>query len=249
MTFARRDILRKIPTGPNPAANDYLTLLSGKLRALWDPRFGGEFGPGVWLSHTDRVGSIKLAPPAGGEPLCVLDGANFRGQRIVGITKTPARRMYTQAMPNVVTPGARPEVFVIARLPTAAEVGNLCGCGDVAASSSAGASLWCNGSGNISSIVGSGQATTPITDTANVHLYSSANEGATTSLSIDNVVVATGAGAGAAAITVQAAVGGFQTGFGSTVTAFVALWGIVCPVMTTAERARLLEIARNDWGF
>jgi hypothetical protein len=251
MTFAKPGILRLIPSGPNPVIWDYQQLLAGKLRAAWDAREGGEFAPGLWVSHRDVVSGLRVVAPSDAErPLCVADGSNFRGQRVIGITQTNNRRMVTQAMPNVVPVAARPEVFMVARLPNgAAQSGNLCGCADAGAGSTAGASLWANGSGGLNAIVGSVAMGAAYADTANVHLFTAANEGATSRFLIDNAPFASTTGAGAALATTQAAVGGFATGFTATVNAFVALWGIVCPAMTDAERAQLLEIARNDWAF
>lgn len=252
MTLARPGILRRIPTGPNPVIWDYRALLAGKLRAAWDVRQGGEFAPGLWVSHRDVVSGLRVAPLADSErPLAVVDGTNFRGARVINVTQTQNRRMVTQAMPsNVVPIAARPEVFMVARLPNGAtQSGNICGCADAAAGSNAGASFWSGGGGSLSAIAGSAALSAPYADTTGVHLFTAANEGATSRFLIDNAPFASSSGAGANVGTTQAAVGGFATGFVSSINAFVALWGIVCPAMTDAERAQLLAIARQDWGF
>lgn len=250
MTFARPNILRKIPESPPPLTSDYRLLLAGKLRAAWDVRYGGEFAAGVWISHADVVSGIRVAAPSVGErPLAVADGTRFRGRPVIGTTAASGRRMLTRAMPDIVPVGTKPEIFVVARLPNgASQSGNLCGCADATASVTSGASFWTN-STDIVSIAG-GQALLPFASTS-VHLFSAFADDTAHHMLIDNGQAAEQASGLQPVSTgvVQAAVGGFATGFTTSIDAFVALWGIVCPAMTTAERARLLEIVRNDWWF
>lgn len=249
MTFAKANVLRKIPTGPNPVIWDYKQLLGSKLRAAWDVRVGGEFDDGVWVSHTDVVSGIRVeAPTPAQRPLAQVDGSNFRGRRAIRLTAAGPRKMVTQAMPDVVPVNTRPEVFMVARLPSGVTPsGNLCGCANALADPRAGASFWTNGSALNG--VAAGATSVAYADTTGVHLFSAFADDTQSRLLIDNVQVATGALDTTLFATTQAAIGGFATGYIVTNDAFAALWGICCPAMTSEERAQFFAIARADWGF
>lgn len=246
MTWAKPNVLRKIPTGPNPVIWDYRTLLAGKLRAAWDVRYGGEFAAGEWLSHRDVVSGIRVAPDFS-RPTAVPDGTHFRGRRVIGITNI-GRCMNTRDMPNVVPNGSKPEVFLVARLPNgASQFGFLCGCTDASADIQAGASMRTS-SGNLSTNA-AGNVSVAYADTTNVHLFNAFGEGSAHKQLIDNVEVGSAASFSVINRTTQAGVGALATGFTAGINAFVALWGICCPAMTSEERAQFYAIAREDWGF
>lgn len=248
MTFARPGILRRIPTGPNPVTGDYLQLLAGKLRAAWDVREGGEFGPGVWISHADAISGIQVAAAAVvNRPRAVVDGSNFAGVRVIELNSSVPRSMRAP-INNLVPAGSGAEVYCVGRI-TAYAARGLCGFADAASNS--GAFLRVTATG-ITGVVADAPVPAPFADTQ-VHLFTSFydNDADTACVTIDGVLQpgAVPAGLTTAGVS-QAAVGGFATGSVTlTADAYVAMWGIANPPMTTAERARFCEIARNDWAF
>lgn len=251
MTFAKRNILRRIPTGPTPVITDYVQLLGPKLRVAYDVREGGDFAPGAWISHKDLVSGLLVTAPAPAQrPGCIVDGAYFRGRSIIRITFANSLKMINANVPNIVPAGTRAEVYAIARIPSFGGSGNLCGSGDPGAASNSGASMWRASGGVTLNACSGGDVSGPFTDTASVHLLSSHLDASLTRRAlVDNVEVGSSGPGLVAFPTTQIAIGGFATGFVSSTDAHVAAWGIVAPPMTDAERAQFLEIARADWGF
>lgn len=250
MTFAPRNILRKIPTGPNPPPSDLFTLLGSKLRVFFDARFGGEFAPGVWTAHADQVSGLRLAAPSPGtRVLCEADGTNFRGVRVQRISSTGDTKLVARGIPARLLPlSSRSEVFCVARLLTIAS-SCICGAADDATTLSSGAQLFGNNASSLGVTNGNTHLTFPFSDTSAPHVFGGANDSGTERAFVDGAQVASGATLGTSFTATQVAVGGFDVGFGTSANAYVAAWGVVMPIMTDAERAIAYSILRNDWGL
>lgn len=247
MTFAKRNILRKIPTGPNPPPPDVMALLASKLSCFFDVRDAVPNG-GFYESHKDKItGTVLRAPSSAERPIAAFDGANFRARQVMRITNASNRRLVATAAPNIVPVGVYPEVFAVARVTSAAASGSIVGCGDQGALVNSGAGLWTSG-GALRAGVG-GTCSVAYVPPSTPSLLCGYYDGASVLLLENNVQIASAAGAGVTTATTQWAVGGFALSFTTTTDAWLAAWGICVPALTTAERDRLLEIVRNDWGF
>lgn len=251
MTFARPGILRRIPTGPNPAIADYVQLLGPKLRAAFDARKLGEFAPGRWVAHRDLIQGLRVAAPADAQrPLCVVSAGAFRGVPIIRTTFAANNRMCNGNVPNLVLSNALAEVYCIAKLNPYLGSGGLCGCANPNADPNSGAQIWQSAGTTLVGYTGGSLNAIGAVDTAAVHMYSSLLDvGNVKRFLVDGVEFTSAAGAAINSPTSQIAIGGFLTGFTASVEADVAAWGIVSPAMTADERAKFLAIARADWWF
>jgi hypothetical protein len=250
MAIAPPGILRRIPPSPPAPPADYQVLLGSKLRLLFDVRSGGEFAPGRWISHGAAVGGIRVrAPSVVRRPRVEVDGfGHFGGAGVIRLSPTNHLCMQAEKISNLVPVGTRVEGFLIGRANTLVVTGAVCGVVDTAASTQSGASF----DADASAMVGyaGGNVPSAFTDTASPHMFSvDLGEDSLKRLRIDNAIVATGGAGAVTTATTQAAVGGFATGWTSSADFLIAQWGVISPPMTDAERARFLEIARNDWRF
>lgn len=249
MTFARPQDLKKHYSGPQPAASDVMALLGAKLACYFDTRVSGVTEGGFWRQHTDLARGLTVrALSDATRPVAIVDGANFKGRQVIRNVGGTAQGMVSAGALSQLAPiGSNVEIFAVARV-SPASVGTVVGCANAAASITSGAQIYTVNGTQLRAAIGV-EAVATYSLPATPKLITGRRDGGATILTENVAELAIQAGAGVSQATTQLACGSLATGFVAAAEAFIGAWGICVPALTDAERARLLEIVRNDWGF
>lgn len=236
---------RVIWTDPLPPPSQYVNVLGSKLRLLFRAPSGVNGSSVQTTSWTDEVRGMRCVRNAGA-PALVADGSNFSGKPVVWNPSAVARFDSQSQQPPIAAANEPPEIFVVVRFAGFAGADRRI----LALSDAASIIRFAIGT-DVNAIryaIGPGGAPVNLdfafTNTTNVHFISGRIEGGNAILHVDGADVAsTALGA------TQSADRVFVGSSGSAFDGFVGLMGVVQGPMTTAERAEIQRIARQEFGF